>query len=117
MLHKTSDKRKVIYWLFPRKYSDFASLGQKLDNVGFIVCVVDTGLPELSWVAVLLPVVVPVSTAVCSKTKHIYLEENRRECGKVQHVSDYKCVSEQDQCDVSVVSAWYMDIQYEVMWK
>lgn len=46
----------------------------------------DTSLPELSGVAVLFPVVVPVSPAVCPETKHIHLEESRR-------------VGRQDACD------------------
>lgn len=61
--------------LFPRKYSDFASLGQLLDDLGLIVRVMDAGLPELSGIAVLLPVVVPVSPTVCPKTKDIHLRE------------------------------------------
>lgn len=89
-------------WLFPREYSDFASLGQPLDDLGFIVGVMDTGLPELSGVAVLLPVVVPVSPAVRSKTKDIHLEESGDREAKCVI---YKSVSLPDQYDVSVVSA------------
>lgn len=91
-------------WLFSREYSDFASLGQPLDDLGFVVCVVDAGLPELSGVTVLLPVVVPVSPAVCPETKHIHLEESQRMSAGKQ-VCDYKCVSLQDEYDASVVSA------------
>lgn len=74
----------MVCRLFPREYSDFASLGQPLDDLGFVVSVVDAGLPELSGVAVLLPVVVPVSPAVRPETKHINLEESQRaSVGKV----------------------------------
>lgn len=72
----------VLRCLFPGEYSDFASLRQPLDDLGFIVGIVDAGLPELSGVAVLLPVVVPVSSTVCPESKHIHLEESRR---VVQH--------------------------------
>lgn len=72
----------VLRCLFPGEYSDFASLCQPLDDLGFIVGIVDAGLPELSGVAVLLPVVVPVSSTVCPESKHIHLEESRR---VVQH--------------------------------
>lgn len=37
----------------------------------------DAGLPELPGVPVLLPVVVPVSSAVGSETEDIYLVEDR----------------------------------------
>lgn len=63
----------MVCWLFSRKDCDFASFGQPLNDLGFVVCVVDAGLPEFSGVAVLLPVVVPVSTAVCTETKHVHL--------------------------------------------
>lgn len=63
-------------WLFPREHGDFAGLGQPLDDLGFIVRIVDPGLPELSRVAVLLPVVVPVSTAVRPKAEDIDLEDS-----------------------------------------
>ncbi|TNN71123.1 Alanine--tRNA ligase, cytoplasmic [Liparis tanakae] len=62
---------------FSREYSDLASLGQVLDDLGFVVGVVDAGLPELSGVAVLFPVVVPIPPAVCPETKHIHLRESQ----------------------------------------
>lgn len=62
---------------FPRKHCDFPGFGQILNDLRFEVCVVNAGLPELPRVAVLLPVVVPVSSAVCSKAEHINLEERR----------------------------------------
>ena len=65
----------LICWLFPREYSDFASLGQPLNDLGFIVSIMDAGLPELSGVAVLLPVVVPVSPTVRPKTEDVHLDE------------------------------------------
>lgn len=60
---------------FPRKHCDFPGFGQILNDLRFVVCVVNAGLPELPRVAVLLPVVVPVSSAVCSKAEHINLKE------------------------------------------
>lgn len=64
-------------WLFPREYCDLSGLGQPLDDLGFVVCVVNAGLPELSGVAVLLPVVVPVSSTVCAETEDVDLEGER----------------------------------------
>lgn len=64
--------------LFPREYSDFARLSQPLDDLGLVVGVVDSSLPELSRVTVLLPVVVPVSPAVGPEAKDVHLEERRR---------------------------------------
>lgn len=94
----------MICWLFPREYSDFASLSQPLDDLSFVVCVVDAGLPELPGVAVLLPVVVPVSPAVRPEAKHIHLQESQRvSAGKL--LCYYKCVSLQDEDDASAVSA------------
>lgn len=66
--------------LFPREYSDFASLGQPFNDLGFIVCIMDASLSELSRIAILLPVVMPVSPAVRPKTEHIHLKES--EVGK-----------------------------------
>lgn len=73
----------MICWLFPREYGDFAGLGEPLNDLSFEVGIVDPGFPELSGVAVLLPVVVPVSPAVRPKTKHIHLITNVQ--GKEQH--------------------------------
>lgn len=69
-------------WLFPGEYSDFAGLSQSLDDLGFIVGIMDAGLPELAGVAVLLPVVVPVPAAVSPKTKHVHLAGGK-ECRKM----------------------------------
>lgn len=63
-------------WLLPREHGDLAGLGQPLDDLGFVVRVVDAGLPEFSRVAVLLPVVVPVPTAVRPKAEDIDLEDS-----------------------------------------
>ena len=57
----------------PREHGDLAGLNQVLDDLGLIVGVMDPRLPELSRVAVLLPIVVPVSPAVSAKPKHIHL--------------------------------------------
>ena len=73
----------MICWLFPREDGDFASLGQLLNDLRFKVSIVDAGLPELSGVAVLLPVMVPVSSAVRPKSKHIDLEESKFEVTNV----------------------------------
>lgn len=64
-------------WLFPREHGDFAGLGQPPHDLGFVVGIVDPGLPEFSGVAVLLPVVVPVPTAVRPKAKDVDLEDSR----------------------------------------
>lgn len=65
------------YCLLPGEDGDLAGLGQPLDYLGLVVGVVDPGLPEFSRVAVLLPVVVPVSTAVGPKAKDVDLEDSR----------------------------------------
>lgn len=64
---------------FSREHCDLRGLGQLLDDLGFVVSVVDPGLPEFSGVAVLLPVVVPVSSAVSPETEHVDLRGRRRE--------------------------------------
>lgn len=66
-----------VLWLLPREDGDLSSLGQLLDHLGLVVRVVDAGLPELSGVAVLLPVVVPVPTAVGPEAKDVDLEDSR----------------------------------------
>lgn len=64
----------MIWTSFPREYCDFSGLGQLLNDLSFIICIVDAGLPELPRVAVLLPVVVPVSSAVRPEAKHVHLK-------------------------------------------
>lgn len=50
--------------------SDLAFLGQAVDDLCFKLCTVDSSLPEGSSIAILLPVVMPVSLLVCTITKH-----------------------------------------------
>lgn len=50
--------------------TDLARLGELMDDLRFELRVVDTGLPEGSSIAVLLPVVVPVALLVGAITKH-----------------------------------------------
>lgn len=106
----------MICWLFPREYSDFAGLGQPLNDLGFIVSIMDASLPELSGVAVLFPVVVPVSPAVCPETKHIHLEEIDKWVLESKSVITH--VSVEDDYNATIISAWRKDLQYVViMWK
>lgn len=67
----------LISPLFAGEHRDFARFGQSLNNLSLIVSIMHAGLPELSGIAVLFPVVVPVATAVCSKTKHIHLKKKK----------------------------------------
>lgn len=70
----------LLYRLsLPRKDGDLASFGQALYDLGFVICVMDTCFTELSRVAVLLPVVVPVPPAVCPKPEYIHLDQNRKQ--------------------------------------
>lgn len=50
--------------------SNLAFLGQAGDDLCFELGTVDSRLPEGSSVAILLPVVMPVSLLVCTITKH-----------------------------------------------
>lgn len=72
--------------LFSWEYGDFSGLGQPLNDLGLVVCVVDAGLPELSGVAVLLPVVVPVPTAVRPEAEDVDLEDTRPSYSPVRPV-------------------------------
>ena len=76
---------EVTCWLLSTEYSDFARLGQTLDDLGFVVCIVDASYAELTRVAVLLPVVVPVTPTVCPETKHIHLQmQDGKERGYIE---------------------------------
>lgn len=50
--------------------TDLARLGELMDDLRFKLRVVDTGLPEGSSIAILLPVVVPVALLVGAVTKN-----------------------------------------------
>lgn len=67
----------------PRKDSDLASFGQALYYLGLVICVMYTCFSELSRVAVLLPIVVPIPPAVCPEAEYIHLEQNRT--GQIIH--------------------------------
>lgn len=56
---------------------DLISLLQDVHNVGLKVRVVHSGFPELSSIAVVLPVVVPVAVAVCPKPKDVDLSPGK----------------------------------------
>lgn len=62
--------------------TDLISLLQDVHNVGLKVCIVHSGFPELSSIAVVLPVVVPVAMAVCPKPKDVDLSPGK---GKKTH--------------------------------
>lgn len=53
--------------------TDLARLGELMDDLRFKLRVVDTGLPEGSSIAILLPVVVPVALLVGAVTKNRHL--------------------------------------------
>ena len=74
----TENLRRVIWRSFSREYCDFSSLGQLLNDLSLEICIMDAGLPELPGIAVLLPVVVPVSSAVRPEAKHIHLKGSVR---------------------------------------
>lgn len=57
----------------PRKDGDLASLGQRVNDLSLIVSIMDPRLTELSGITVLLPVVMPISSAVCAKAEYIHL--------------------------------------------
>ena len=60
--------------LLPGVNCYLAGLGQPLDDLRFVVGVVNPRLAELPRVAVLLPVVVPVTATVGPEAKHVHLE-------------------------------------------
>lgn len=75
----------IDQWLLPstllslsRKNCDLASFGQVLYDLSLIICIMNTCFTELSRVAVLFPVVVPVPPAVCTKAKYIHLDIKQR---------------------------------------
>lgn len=79
-----------VLWLIPWEDGDLSGPGQLLDDLGLVVGVVDAGLPELSGVAVLLPVVVPVPTAVGPEAKDVDLKDstaNQKAAGGVVGVA------------------------------
>lgn len=54
---------------------DLTGLGQHVNDVGFEVGVVHARLPELARIPVVLPVVVPVASAVSPEPIHVHLWE------------------------------------------
>lgn len=52
---------------------DLAGLGQHVNDVGFEVGIMHACLPELARIPVVLPVVVPVATAVGPEPIHVHL--------------------------------------------
>lgn len=52
---------------------DLAGFGQHVNDVGFEVGIMYACLPELARVPVVLPVVVPVATAVRPEPIHVHL--------------------------------------------
>lgn len=62
--------------------TDLVSLFQDVHNVGLKVCIVHSSFPELSSIAVVLPVVVPVAMAVCPEPKDVDLSPGE---GKKTH--------------------------------
>lgn len=52
---------------------DLTGLGQHVNDVGFEVGVVHARLPELARIPVVLPVVVPVASAVSPEPIHVHL--------------------------------------------
>ena len=64
---------------------DFVLLGQAMDDLGFVLGAMDTGLLEGSCKAVLLPVVVPVPILVCPVAIQRHLQtdgQTGRETGR-----------------------------------
>lgn len=58
--------------------ADLALLGQSVDDQRLKLGVVDAGFSEGSSVAILLPVVVPVSLLVSTEPKHRHLDADRK---------------------------------------
>lgn len=52
---------------------DLAGLGQQVNDVGFEVGIVHARLPEFTRIPVVLPVVVPIASAVSPKSIHVHL--------------------------------------------
>lgn len=61
-------------WWRSEAQTDFALLGQLVDDLRLKFGVVDAGLPEGPGVAVLLPVMVPVALLVGAVAKHRHLK-------------------------------------------
>lgn len=73
-LELKSVHQSVGQWSASQVQADLALLGQSVDDQRLKLGVVDAGLSEGSSIAILLPVVVPVSLLVSTKPKHRHLD-------------------------------------------
>lgn len=71
-VHPLSSSRPLLS-SFSGKDGDLAGFGQRVNDLGLVVGIVDPRLAELSRIAVLFPVVVPVSSAIGAEAKYIHL--------------------------------------------